>query len=118
MQEILDFVLAHTLEIALPVVVAVLIKALKKSFSGFFKTNHVGVRLLPFVPILLGTPLGLFLDNYEFPSNLLVGAALGGMSHYIYKLLTVSLAKKVTLVDRIERKQIDLSKVKEEVVDD
>lgn len=113
MQELLNFALEHTFELAIPVVVAVLIKAGKKSFKGFFMKNHVGVRLLPFMPILLGTPLGLFLTNYTFPSRLLVGAALGGLSHYIYKLITVSLAKRIALERRITRKTVDLTEMEQ-----
>ena len=108
----LDFCLEHVLEITLPVVVAVLMKACKKAFSDFFSQNHAGVRILPFMPILLGTPLGLFLTNYEFPSRLLVGAALGGLSHYIYKLITVSLTNRIKIAEKIERKSLDLNKVR------
>lgn len=117
MQEILDFVLEHPIEVAIPIVVSFLVKALKKAFGDFFKKNHVGVRLLPFIPILLGIPLGLFLTEYKVPQNLLIGAALGGISHYLYKLFTVSLAKKTSLIDKIDRKQADITKVRETLND-
>lgn len=109
----LDFCLEHVLEIALPVVVAVLVNACKKAFSEFFRKNHIGVRLLPFMSIILGTPLGLFLTEYPFPSRLLVGAALGGISHYVYKLVTVSLTNRIKIAEKIERKGLDLNKVRE-----
>lgn len=108
----LDFCLEHVLEVALPVFVAVWIKACKKAFPNFFKKNPVGVRIMPFMPILLGIPLGLLLTKYSFPSNLLVGGALGGLSHYIYKLVTVSLTSRTKVIERIERKGLDLPKVR------
>ena len=107
-----DIIVTYYLEIALPIVVFALVTAAKKSFSEFFKNNQIGFRLLPFLPIILGALLGLILTEYSISARLLLGAALGGMSHFLYKLLTVAIIKKMKLEDKMELKNLSIEEVR------
>ena len=107
MQDILNFILEHPIEIALPIVVAVLVNGFKKAFKKFFKQHPVGFRLMPFLPVVLGTLGGFMLTAYSMSARLMIGAALGGLSHLVYKMIKTSLASKVSLVKQMKRKNID-----------
>jgi len=104
MDGLLNFCVEYRIEIALPIVVAVLIKALKKAFKTFFTKNHVGFRLMYFLPLILGMPLGLLLTKYPVGDRLLLGAALGGISHFIYKFITVGITSKTKAIKKMEAK--------------
>ena len=99
--EFLDTIVQYKIEIAIPIVVAVLIKALKSAFKGFWTKNHVGYRLMFFLPLLIGTPLGLLLTKYPIGDRLMLGAALGGISHFIYKMITVAIVSKTTALKKM-----------------
>jgi len=88
--------------IALAVVVAGITQALKKAFTKFFTNSVVGMRILPFVPIVLGMLGGLLLPLETITNDLLVGGMLGTLSASIYKIVTRTLAKKATLEARLE----------------
>lgn len=111
-----DIITTYYLEIALPIVVYALVAAIKTSFFEFFKNNQTGFRLLPFLPIIFGTLLGLFLIKYSIFSRLLLGAALGGMSHFIYKLLTVAIIRKMKLEDKMELKNLNIEEVRSDKI--
>ena len=89
MQALLDFVLEYKIEMALPLVVAILVNALKAAFGNFFSKNKIGFRLKYFLPLIIGLPLGLCLTKYPMAERLMIGAALGGMSHFLYKLIMI-----------------------------
>ena len=88
--------------IALAVVVAGITQALKISFKKFFLNSVVGMRLLPFIPIVLGMLGGLLLPLETLTNDLLVGGMLGTLSSSIYKIVTRTLAKRETLEDKME----------------
>ena len=88
--------------IALAVVVAGITQALKKSFKKFFTKSIVGMRILPFVPIVLGMLGGLLLPLESLTNDLLVGGMLGTLSASIYKIVTRTLAKKAALAAKLE----------------
>ena len=104
MDGLLNLCVEYRIEIALPIVVAILIKALKASFKKFFKENHIGFRLMYFLPLILGTPMGLLLTKYPMGDRLLLGAALGGISHFIYKFITVGISSKTKSIKQMEAK--------------
>ena len=58
-------------------------------------------RLMFFLPLLIGTPLGLFLTQYPISERLMLGAALGGMSHFIYKMITVVIISKTKALEKM-----------------
>ncbi len=99
--KVLQDLTASDAYIALPVVIAGLVQALKKGFTKFFKLNQVGMRLLPFIPIILGLVGGLLLPPETIRGQLLVGGALGTVSSMIYKIVTVSLASRLKLARRM-----------------
>ena len=103
MQELFDLLLAYAPYIAIPMVVAGLVQSLKTGFYHFFKETLIGVRILPFLPAVIGCPLGLLTPISGVGASLLVGAALGTVSSLIYEALTVSLARKAKLVRKIEK---------------
>ena len=107
MEELFELLIHYAPYIAIPLVVAGLVQSVKKAFKQFFDTS-LGTRLLPFLPVALGTPLGLALGIEGVLTKLLVGAALGTVSAFIYKVVTVTLSSKLKLDDRMTRKSMDL----------
>lgn len=87
--------------VGLAVVVAGVVEALKKAFNKFFMKNHIGMRLLPFIPIILGLLGGLLLPLETIREQLLVGGALGTVSSLIYKVVTRTFAKKAKLTAKV-----------------
>jgi len=100
-EKILDLLIEYGVYVALPVVIAGLVQALKKGFTKFFKQNQVGMRLLPFIPVVLGVAGGLLLPPETIREQLLVGGALGTVSSMIYKIVTVSLASRIKLARKM-----------------
>jgi len=84
--------------VGLAVVVAGVVQAFKQGFKKFFTKHHVGMRILPFIPILLGMVGGLLLPPESFADKLLIGGALGTCSSLIYKALTRTFASKAKLM--------------------
>lgn len=107
MEQFFDLLIQYVPYIAIPLIVAGLVQSAKKAFKKFF-TTQLGARLLPFIPVALGTPLGLALPLDGCMTKLLVGAALGTVSAFIYKVVTVTLSSKLKLDDRMTRKSMDL----------
>jgi len=103
MDNMIEFLKEYGVYIALPVVVAGITQSLKISFKKFFKQNHIGMRLTPFIPFILGLFGGLLLPEETVATKLLNGGALGTVSIFIYKIVTTTLAKKIKLVGKIEQ---------------
>lgn len=96
--EILDFVKDYGAFAALPVVVAGVTQGLKNSFKTFFRAHHVGMRLLPFIPLVLGVAGGFLLPVATLQEKILIGGALGQLSALIYKGVTRGIASKAKLL--------------------
>ena len=94
--------------LGLPIIIAFLTQGLKK--IPFFLTV-TGKRLIHFLPMLLGLAGGFLLPEDTWQSKLLVGGGLGCLSMFLYKVVTVSLAKKAKLLDSMQRDSLDLDRV-------
>ena len=86
--------------VGLAVIIAGVVQALKKAFKKFLLKNHIGMRILPFIPIVLGLVGGLLLPLESVREQLLVGGALGTVSSLIYKIVTRSFAGKAKLMSK------------------
>lgn len=94
--------------VALPVVINAIMIGLKKTSKRFF-VSPWGVRLAYFLPIVLGVVGGLLLPIEEVTDQLLIGSALGALSHYVYKFVTVTLASETKVKYLSMRKEIEKS---------
>lgn len=101
--EFLDTIVQYKIEIAIPIVVYILIKGLKRAFKQFWAKNHFGYRLMCFLPLILGTLLGLVMTKYSLMDRMMLGAALGGLSHFIYKSITVLFISRVKMVQKMKQ---------------
>ena len=99
MQEIVEIFTNYGPYVGLPIVVAFLTQGLKKKIS-FFKTS-VGLRLIHFLPLILGIAGGFLLPEESWKSSILVGGGLGCLSLFLYKVVTVSLASKAKLAKKV-----------------
>ena len=109
MEAIMEFVQQWGPYMALPIIVAFITQGLKKKVSFF--TTVWGLRLLHFLPLVLGILGGLLLPEETWQSKLLIGGGLGSLSLFLYKLVTVSLARRVHLEERLTRKSLDLDEM-------
>ena len=91
--------------VALAVCVAGLVQAMKKAFPKFFMRSQVGVRVIHFVPVVLGVLGGLLLPEETLREQLLMGGALGTVSHLIYKGVTLTVASKQKIADKIKERE-------------
>jgi len=105
MQEILDLIINYGAYIAVPVIIAGLLQAGKKAFKKFFLSVW-GMRLSYFLPFILGLAAGFLLPTETMQEGVLVGMALGAVSHLIYKFFTRTLANKLKLASDVERKSL------------
>ncbi len=101
MEDLLILVTQYGPYVACAVIVAGLVQALKKAFGKFFTKTVLGMRILPFIPMVLGVLAGLFLPLEDIQAKLLVGGALGTVSSLIYKAVTRTFAKKVKLLQKM-----------------
>lgn len=102
MEDILALLFKYGPGLGLAVLVAGLVQALKVAFKKFFTQTFLGMRIIPFVPIVLGMLGGLCLPNQPtIMSKLLVGGALGTLSAVIYKVITRTFASSVTLQQKM-----------------
>ena len=107
MDTIVTLLKEYGIYIALPIIIAGVTQGLKKSFKKFFKMHHIGMRLLPFVPLIMGILGGLLLPVETIQEKLLLGGALGQLSALIYKLTTRTFAKKAKLLERIQQLAVE-----------
>ncbi len=98
MEAFLLLVVEYGPYVGLAVIIAGLVQALKRAFPVFFLKNAVGMRLLPFIPLVLGILGGLLLPQPTISSKILIGGALGTVSALIYKAITRTFASKAKLL--------------------
>ena len=110
LNEIMEFIKQWGPYLALPIIVAFVTQGLKTKIP-FFSTI-LGLRLVHFVPVVLGILGGLLLPEDTWGTKILMGGGLGSLSLFLYKILTVSLAKKAKIEDKLLRKSLDLADVK------
>lgn len=84
-----------------------LTQAIKKSFKNFFLLNHIGMRITPFIPVVLGIIGGFLLPLETIREMILVGGALGTVSLLIYAAATNSLAKTAKLQEKVEKRKAE-----------
>jgi hypothetical protein len=97
---------------SLPIIVAFITQGLKTKVP-FFQTI-LGLRLIHFLPLLLGLAGGFLLPEDTWQDKLLVGGGLGSLSLFLYKVVTVSLAKRAVLEEKLVRKSLEFSEDLEE----
>lgn len=89
--------------IGLPVIIAYIVQWLK--LNVLFFSTVLGIRLVHFLPLVLGLIGGLLLPEETWQSKILVGGFLGSISIFIYKFITVSIAPKQVIEDKIAIKE-------------
>ena len=104
MDDILTLIQDKGAYFALPIIIAFLTQGLKQRIP-FFKTT-LGIRLIHFLPMILGCIGGLLLPEGTWQARILIGGALGSLSLFLYKIVTVTLANKVKLEEKIARESI------------
>ena len=109
MTQVLDLIRQWGPYLALPIIVAFITQGLKNRIP-FFGTVK-GVRIVHFIPLVLGIIGGFLLPEETWQNKILIGGGLGSLSILLYKVVTVSLAKSVDLENRILLKKLDLSEV-------
>ena len=112
-----DLLLTHGPYVAICLVIAFALTAAKKSFPKFFKQPW-GMRLLYFAPAILGALLGLFLPEDSLKLQLLYGMACGTVSQTVYSIVTKALRSKASIQDHLEKKEVDLDKYRESIVEE
>ena len=110
MTEMMEFVQQWGPYLSLPVIVAFITQGLKTKVP-FFATI-LGLRILHFIPLVLGVLGGFLLPEETWQNKVLVGGGLGSLSILLYKIVTVSLARKAKLEERILRRDVDISSLK------
>lgn len=100
--------------VAICLIIAFTLTALKRSFTGFFSSPW-GLRILYFAPAILGALLGLLLPEESLKLQLLYGAACGTVSQSLYGIVTKALKSKAEMVERVAKKSVDLDKYREVV---
>lgn len=104
MQEFLDILIQYGPYIGLAVIVAGIVQSLKLAFKKFFTQSTLGMRIMPFIPLVLGMVGGLVLPQETVASKLMVGGALGTMSSVIYNVITRTFARGTNLQQKIDMK--------------
>lgn len=109
MGEVLELIREWGVYLALPIIVAFITQGLKTKIP-FFNTV-TGLRIIHFVPLVLGIAGGLLLPEETWQAKILIGGGLGSLSILLYKVVTVSLARRVKLENKVLLKKINLSEV-------
>lgn len=94
--------------IGLPVLIHYITQGLKTKIPFFGTVN--GLRIVHFLPVVLGMLGGLLLLEETWQDKILTGGALGCLNLLIYKTITVSLAKTSDLKERVDAKAGSKSK--------
>jgi hypothetical protein len=105
MDDFLNILIQYGPYLGLAVIVAGVVQSLKLAFKKFFTQSTLGMRLMPFLPILLGMIGGFFLPQETIASKLMVGGALGTMSSLIYGVITRTFGSTAALQQKIDLKQ-------------
>jgi hypothetical protein len=101
MEDFLSLITEYGPYIGLAITVSGITQALVKGFKNFFKKSQVGLRILPFIPIVLGMIGGLLLPLDTTQNDVLVGGMLGTLSMFFYKVVTRTLAPGSILREKI-----------------
>ena len=88
---------------ALPLIINAILSGAKKGVPILFKSAW-GVRLSYLYPIVLGAIGGIFLSVGSMQDNILIGMALGAISHLIYKLVSKTLASSAKNAKQLQIK--------------
>jgi hypothetical protein len=88
--------------IGLPVIIYFLVNGFKTKIP-FFKTV-LGLRLLHFLPVVLGCLGGLLLPEDTWQDKILTGGGLGCLNILIYKFITVTLGKQKDLEAKVAQR--------------
>lgn len=104
MEDFLNLLLQYGPYVGLAILVAGIVQALKAAFKNFFLKNTLGLRLMPFIPMVLGIVGGLFLPQSTMSAKIFMGGALGTMSSMIYNVLTRTFASGAVLQQKIDLK--------------
>jgi len=88
--------------VGLPVIVYFLTNGFKTKIP-FFKTV-AGLRLLHFIPVVLGCLGGLLLPEDTWQDKVLTGGGLGCLNIFVYKFITVTLGKQKDLEDKVSKR--------------
>jgi len=100
MDDILTLVLDKGVYFALPLIIASLTQGFKQRIP-FFKTV-LGLRFIHFLSLILGCIGGLLLPEETYQAKILIGGALGSLSLFLYKIVTVTLTNKVKLQEKLD----------------
>lgn len=109
MNDVLELIREWGSYIALPLVVGAITQGLKNKIP-FFGTI-LGLRIVHFLPLVLGILGGFLLPEETWQSKILVGGGLGTLSILLYKVVTVSLASRAKLEEKVLLKKLNLSEV-------
>ena len=109
MNEVLELVREWGPYLALPIIVAFITQGLKKRIPFF--GSVLGLRIVHFIPLVLGILGGLLLPEETWQNKILVGGGLGSLSILFYKIVTVSMASKARLEEKVLLKKLNLSEV-------
>jgi hypothetical protein len=99
MEEFLGILQQYGPYIGLPVIISYIVQKLK-IYVKFFRNHHIGVRLLPVIPLILGICGGFLLPLESWKDSILIGGGLGALSNVLYKAVTVTFAKTSAIVDK------------------
>ena len=97
--------------VGLPTIVHFLTNGFKTKIP-FFNTI-LGMRIVHFIPVVLGCMLGLLLPEETWQDKVLTGGGLGCLNLLIYKFITVTLGKTSDLEDQREYKRNSMIKDEE-----
>ena len=89
--------------VSLPIMIYFLTNGLKTKVP-FFMTV-LGMRIVHFIPVVLGCLGGLLLPEDTWQDKVLTGGGLGCLNLLIYKFVTVTLGKKVDIENLLEEKR-------------
>lgn len=103
MDTLIDLAISHGPYIAIALTVSFTVTAAKRAFARFFKTPW-GLRLLYFLPGILGMALGLLLPEDSLKLQLLYGFATGSIAQTIYSIITKVLQPNSKLLQQIAMK--------------
>lgn len=99
----LEIIKEYAPYIGLPIIIHYLVQGFKLKIPAF--KTVTGMRILHFLPVILGIFGGLLLPEDTWQDKVLIGGGLGCTNLLIYKVLTVTLAKKADLKLKLDLKE-------------
>lgn len=104
MEEVMQFLIEYSSYVGLPLLVAYITQGLKIKIPFF--NSDLGLRIVHFIPVLLGVAGGFLLPVEGWQESVLTGGGLGCVSLFIYKFVTVTFASKTKLAKKIAAKEL------------